>query len=112
MAIVEPEHRLQAHRHDTAEATYDANDVDLILGAWQRHEVGNDNRTCVRLELGVEDQRTVAVATRYRPDFGGRCDAPVPVLRSAKECRKASAAVEARRAEPVDRAVPANQRGR
>ena len=63
MAVVEPENRLQAHRHLTAETTHDADDVNFVLSAGQRHEVGDNDCTGLRLELGVEDQRAIAVTS-------------------------------------------------
>src|SRR5215472_7784653 len=75
------------------------------------HEVDERGGVAGR-ELGLEDQRVVAIAPpdpRLRVD--GR-DLPASVLGRAEQRGEARAAVETRPTQPVDRAVAADQRRR
>ena len=65
----------------------------------------------LRLEYRLQDHRAgpVLPADTHRRLGGG--DAPAPVVRRADQRGKAGRAVEARPAQPVDRAVAADQRG-
>ena len=66
----------------------------------------------VGLELGLEDQRAVAVAARdVRRHRAGRREQPAAVLGVAEQRGEAGAGVEPRQAQPVDRPVAADQRG-
>src|SRR4029077_10089113 len=64
----------------------------------------------VGLELGLEDERVATVRAPRPPEPARGGDQPAPVLPRAEERREAGARVEARHAEPVDRAVAADQR--
>jgi len=78
----------------------------------RRHEVDERGGAIAGRELGLEDQRVVAIAPRDpRLRVDGR-DLPASVLGRAEQRGEAGAAVEARPAQPVDRAVAADQRRR
>ena len=76
------------------------------------HEVDQPYHTLSRLELGLEDEGVAAVLPADRAELAGGLDRPVAVLGVAEERREDGAGVEPRHAEPIDRPVPADQRGR
>ena len=75
-----------------------------------RHEVGDANGAAVADELGLEDQRLVAVALLRFAHGHRRADGPGAVLVVADQRREAGIRVEARRAQPVDGATARDQR--
>ena len=76
-----------------------------------RHEIDQRDRAVLGLEVRFEDQRVGAIAPR---DLGvpvARRDDEAAVLARAEQRREAGIRVEARPAQPVDRAIAADQRG-
>src|SRR5204863_3896882 len=78
----------------------------------RRHAVDDLDDAVLGLELRLEDERRVAIAAPRPPHPAAWRDEPAPVLRRAEERGEAGSRVEARDAQPVDRAVAADQRGR
>ena len=108
-AVAEAQHELHAHRHPATQPRHDAHDIRALVP--RRHEVGDADRAGGRLELRFQDQRAVAIPSRcpaHRPR--GR-QQPATLLRRAQQRAEARGVVEARHAEPVDRAVAAHERG-
>src|SRR6185436_10052758 len=62
-------------------------------------------------EVRLENERVRPVAARELRDLSLRSDAEAAVLLAAEQRREAGVGVEARPAQPVDRAVAADQRG-
>src|SRR5262249_51225231 len=58
---------------------------------------------------GLEDERPRSVAAPHALDRAFGREEEAAILRGAEEVREEGARVEARHAEPVDRAVPANE---
>ena len=103
--VVQPEDQLDAHG-DGAALTLDHPDEGVRL---DRHAVGQHDDTLVGLELGLEDQRARPVAPAHGAHGDRRRDLPPAVLDRPEESGKAGRRVEARNAEPVDGAVPADE---
>jgi hypothetical protein len=78
----------------------------------ERHRVDEGDGAFVRLEVGLEHERALAVPTPRRgaDTFGG--DPPSTVFFRPEERGEARGRVEAKEAEPVDGAVTPDQRGR
>ena len=93
----------------TAQPFDDPDDVDRLVA--DRHEVDDPHRAFRRLELGLQYERVVAIAPAHRSSAGCGRDQPPAVVLVAEKCGEAGAAVEARRAHPVDRAVVADEHG-
>ena len=78
----------------------------------QRHEVDQRDGAVGGLEVGLEDQRVGAVAARDARRSARRgAMRQRPCSGVAEQRGEAGAGVEARPAQPVDRAVAADQRG-
>ena len=71
----------------------------------RRHEVDDADGAAVTDELGLQDQRVAAVALASLAHRHGRPQRPAAVLVVADERREARVGVEARGAEPVERAL-------
>ena len=80
----------------------------------QRHEVNEDDAAAGAGELGFEDEPIPRVATAdfHFSSGSGRCDQPTTVAFVTEECRKARPRVEARPAQPIDRAIVGDERRR
>src|SRR5262249_46477743 len=110
-AVAETHVELHLERDLPLEALDDAHDVTALLTRTYGHEVGDASSTAIANELGLEDERLVAVtlaglAYRYR-----RAKGPGAVLVVANQRRQAGVGVEPRHAKPVDRPRPGDQRG-
>ncbi len=109
-AIPEAQHQLAAHRDPPALADHQPDHVRMA--AAQRHEIDEGDGALARFEARFEDQRAVAVAPRHARPAVPRCNPPASVVLAAQERGKAGVGIEARPAQPVDRAVASDQRGR
>ena len=107
-AVAEAQNELGAHGELAALADDDAHDR-RIAGA-QRHEIDHRRRAVCGLEMGFENKRIRPVAARDLGRFARR-DQPATVLRRAEQRGKAGFRIEARPAQPIDRAVARYQRG-
>src|SRR5581483_10134248 len=96
-----------AERDPAADSLDDADEVGRRRP--RRHEVEHAGNAVLRLPRRLEDERVVEVAARARPSADG-CELPAAVLRSAEQRGEARAGVEARQAEPVDRAAALDER--
>src|SRR5581483_12137337 len=85
----------------------DADDVGRLPA--RRHEVEHADGALVRLPGRLEDERVVEIPAADRAALGRR-EQPASVLRAAEERGEAGAGVEAREAEPVDRAAALDER--
>ena len=108
-AVVEADGELHAHRNAAAHPLHHAHHVRRN-GA-RGHEVHQPHRSLVRLELRVEHERPLAVGARAAPDLALRRDQPASVALASQERGEAGRGVEARHAQPVDRAVAADEAG-
>ena len=109
-AVVEPDDQLGSHRDLAADALDQTNDVGIE--ATGRHAVGEPHDPGVGFELGLEHERPVAIPAPCLPHGVARGDEPAAMLGRSEQCSEARARVEPREAEPVDRPVAADQRGR
>jgi hypothetical protein len=108
-AIIETEHELGGHLHPSAAPPHDADEMARALLP-QRHEVDDVDASLRRLEGRFQDQCVGAIAA---PDATGgvtRSDAPMSVVGTAEQRGKDSSRIEARPAQPIDRAGTADER--
>ena len=106
-AVVEAEPQLRAHRDDAADPLDEPHHAGLA--AARRHELGDPDQAVVDRVIRLEDQRVLPVAPARAGRRGRRRQQPAAVLVVAEEGREAGARVEPRQAQPVDRAVPADE---
>lgn len=106
-AVVEAEAEPAVDGDLAADAFHDAYDVGgaVALG----HQVGDADRALVGLPLRVQDQGVGAVGAAGAAVRALGCDAPVAVVLVAEQSGEAGGRVEAWQAQPVDRAVHADQ---
>src|SRR5436190_18943665 len=78
----------------------------------QRHEIDNSCCAAVCLDLGRQNQRPRQVASANPGICRGGAEAPMPIVVIAQERGEHRAGIKARPAQPIDRTVPADQRGR
>ena len=105
--IVEPRVQLQLHWDAPAQPFDEADDVGTSFPG--RHAVDDAHRTLRRLEVRFQDQRpwpVTAIDTR-RGDGGS--NQPSTVVFIAEERRETGRRIEARKAQPIDGAVIANE---
>ena len=109
-AIVEAQDELHRHLHAPAPPEHHAHEM-AVLGA-HRHEVDERHRALGSLEVRLEDQAVAAIASAHAAVDADRREAPAAVLALAEQRREARRGIEARPAQPVDRAVGAHERRR
>ena len=109
-AVVEPEQDLGLHFDGTGFAAHQAHQVDLVLVRRLRHEVGEGHGSAGGLEPCLQDRGARKIAARHsRPGFG-RADDPAAVLDAPQERGETGGRIEARQAQPIDRAVAVHER--
>jgi hypothetical protein len=108
-AIAKAHDQLHAHLHPAAHASHRAHDVYAFLIVGERHEVGHNDRAILSLERGLEDGGAGQVAPLRALDFAVRRDQPAAVMAVAEQRCETGIGVEARQAQPVDRAVAPDQ---
>ncbi len=89
-------------------APYDAHDIRRL--APHRHEVEHDGRARARVDRRLEDQRILAIGAPRAHDVA-HDEGPAAVLGRPHEARETGIGIEARPAEPDDRARVIDQRG-
>ena len=109
-AVVEPDHELHADLDLAVEALDDPDDVGVT--AARRHEVDDADAARVGVEVELVHERAVAVAPLHAAHAARGCEQPAALALVAEQGGEAGAGVEARDAEPVDRAVAAHERRR
>ena len=105
--VIKPQHKFHPHQNRSLPPDDDADEIRTIVT--DRHEIDERDGPVRRLEFGLQDQRTFAIATPNRHDCPDRSDAPAPVFRAADEGREAGTRIEPRPAEPIHRAVAADK---
>jgi len=85
---------------------------DVAAVARQRHEIGDPGRALVGFEVRLQDHRVAAVSPADLAHRTGRRQPPPALRGRAQQAGEAGRRIEARAAEPVDRAVAADQRRR
>ncbi len=108
-AHAEADHKLHPHFHAAFDAAHQADDVGRLLA--RRHEVDDGHRAVFGLKLRLQDQRIVPVSARAAHYVFRRRNQPAAVLGRAEERRKTRVRIESRPAQPVDRAVKADESG-
>jgi hypothetical protein len=108
-AVIEPDDDLAAHAYPTFEPDDETNDVTTV--AFRRHEVDQENASLACLESRLQDQSVASISSRCLRSFFGR-DQPTTILRIAKQRGKARIGIKSRQAQPIDRAVSADESGR
>ncbi len=110
LPVLEP--RGQRHPHvDLAGHPLDQPDQHRI-GAAYRHAVGHPDDARGGGELGLQHQRAGQVPAPDLADPAGRGDLPVTIPLVAEQRGETGFGIEPGQAQPVNRAVPADQRGR
>ena len=89
-------------------AAHQPHDVGRV--AARRHEIDQVDDAVGGFEPRLQDQRVVPIAARGAGDFARRRDQPAAMLVGAEQGGKAGVGIEGRPAQPVDRAVAADQR--
>ena len=109
-AVVEAQPQLAVHRHPAGDALDDPDHVRRLVP--RRHAVDHPDGALRGLPHRLQHQRVAAVAAPGRGAAGRRGQPPVAVVLGAEQRGEAGRRVEVREAQPVDRAVPADQRRR
>ena len=108
--VIETDGELGAHADAAAFPDHQPHHMRGTLA--RRHEVDHDGFALRSGELGFQNQRVRAVMPRNPHVFRDRCDPPQSIVRSPQKRRETRTGIETRPAEPIDRAVPAHERGR
>jgi hypothetical protein len=98
---------LHPHRHAPPHALDDPNQIGLALPG--RHAVHDAHDAVVGLELDLEHERLAAIAAACGPYAAFRGEQPATVTLVAEQRRETGSGIEAGQAEPVDRAICADQ---
>ena len=131
LAVAEPHPQIALHVHVPVHAFDDPGQHRGPAVAWG-HEVDQPHRSRRGPPLGLQDERVTLIPARHpglprrpgpRTVRGGqraapiglgarRCDTPVAVALGAQQAGETRGRVEPGQAQPVDRAIPADQRRR
>src|SRR3954453_5883080 len=99
------------HSHPYAATLPDDNAHNISPVVARRHAIDNGDRTVLGLVIGFQNERVAAISAL---DFRGllsRAEQPAAVVRSSQKRRETGGRIEPRKAQPVDRAIQADQRG-
>ena len=107
-AVPEAHDQLHPHRHPATISHHDAKHVRAL--AVDGHQVEDGDAALLGLELGLEDERAVAVAAAHPLHSSGRRQQPAAVVRRPQERGERRIRVEARETEPIDRPVLGDER--
>ena len=107
-AVPEAHDQLHPHRHPATISHYDAKHVCAL--AVDGHQVEDGDAALLSLELGLQDERAVAVAAAHPLHSPGRRQQPAAVVRRPQQCGEGRIRVEARETEPIDRPVLGDER--
>src|SRR5829696_2865873 len=108
VAVVETQTQVHAHRYAPAHTFDDADHVHCFTA--DRHEVDEPYGSLIGVEFRFQHHRVAPVPAARRADWTGRSNQPASVFLSAKQRSEDGAGVKPGYAQPVDRAVAANQR--
>src|SRR5437588_2808400 len=109
-AVVEPDDQFGAHPDGSADAFDDPHDVRRRLA--RRHEVDHADRAARRLPVGFQNERLVSIPPARRVNRFVGLDHPAAVFLVPEQRCEACGGIETGKAEPVDRAVARDERGR
>ena len=107
-AVVEADHELHPHRHAPLEPFDDPDDVRSL--AARGHEVDHADAAVLGVEVELVHERVLSVPALDSLDLAVGREQPAAVLLVPQQRGEAGARVEAREAEPVDRAVSPDER--
>ncbi|GJE46333.1 hypothetical protein AEGHOMDF_5536 [Methylobacterium soli] len=108
-AVVEAQRQIHPHG-DPPVHTLD--EADQVRAVADRHVVGDQDFALPGRVAGLEDEGAVAVASAGLDVLRHGRETPEAVLWRAEQRGEAGGGVEVRKAQPVDAALPADQRGR
>ena len=108
-AVVEPDAQAHLHRDGSLDALDDAHDVRRL--AARRHEVDQPDGAVLARELGLEDQRVVAVPAPGRRDLAAGLSHHRPFSSLPRSAAKHAPESKRGKQQPVDAAVPRDERG-
>ena len=117
LAVAEPQPQHALHL-DRAADTLDYPDEDGPVAVARRHEIDHPDHAAQSPPFGLQDQGVALIPPGHLAEMlprdlcGGRRDQPVTMPLITEQCGEAGGGVEPRRAQPVGRAIPADQRGR
>src|SRR4029077_15800804 len=86
-------------------------DPDQIGAVGRWHEIDHRRTARLSLKFSLEDQRAGAIAPTYINNRLFRGDDPSSIISRSKQTSKARSRVETGPAQPIDRAVAADQSG-
>lgn len=110
LAVAEPHHQLDAHRHGTGAPLDQADQIQLVPA--QRHAVDDGDLAVGACEDRLEHQRVASVGATHTDRSSRRSDQPPSVVDVSEQACETGIRVEPRERQPIDRPVPANQRRR
>jgi hypothetical protein len=107
-AVFETHDELCVHRDGAAYTPHNPHEVRYSITV--RHEVDHAGSACFSFKTGFKNQRIAAITSCRASSACNRCDQPSAVSRFAKQSSETGRAVEPGQAEPINRAVAADQR--
>src|SRR5262249_42769043 len=107
--VVKTNHEFSLKNHPARATDDNAHQVGAVC---RRHEIDDRRAAGISFEVGFKDEGTKAVTPIYADRRELWSDEPSTVLSRPKESGKARGRVEARPAQPVNRAVTADQSSR
>ena len=108
-AVVEAQHQLHRHRARGRESPRTRRTTSELLPRGGMKSISGDGAVG-GLEVGLEDQRVIAVARVLVASSAAGRMMPAAMFAAAEQRGEAGGGVEARPAEPVDRSVAPDQR--
>jgi hypothetical protein len=106
-AVVESQHQMHLHRHLAGSPLHQADDRRAPLA--NRHEIGQGDTAVRRVEHRLQNQGVLVVSTTGAHRRTSGRDPPASVFGRAEQRCEHSAAVKARPAQPIYRAVATDE---
>ena len=107
--VAEPQHELGAHGHLAPLANHETNHARTRSG--QRHEIDQRDCAVAAFEASFQNQRIRPITTAHNGPAVPRRNLPVSVAIGAEQRREAGVGIEARPAQPIERAIARHQSG-
>src|ERR1041384_6741842 len=108
LPAIETDNQLHANAHLAGQTLEDADQVGVL--AARRHEIDQSHGAALCLDFRFEDQRVTAVSPTAFVDLTLGVKEPAAIVLIPEQRCKAGRRIEARKAQPIDTAVAANER--
>src|SRR5262249_4781060 len=105
-AVIEAQHELSLENYSTRPTGDNAHQMGTVRG---RHKVDYRRSAGSCLKFGFENESIGTIIPAHHELRGFWCDEPPSIIDRPKESGEACGRIEARPAQPIDRAVAANQ---